>query len=59
MATHPIPHTATPSEEPVLNHEEWWQLFDRLRLSQQEAYDGHGGPVAFVQVERNLSAPLD
>jgi hypothetical protein len=44
----PTPH----DEAPALSREEWWSLFDELRLAQQPAYAEHGGPIAFLGAER-------
>lgn len=43
---------------PALSHEEWWALFDRLRLAQQADYAEYGGPVAFFRSERDADAEL-
>ena len=45
-------------ETPVLSHEEWWALFDQLRLSQQADYAEYGGPVAFFRKERDADIEL-
>ena len=42
------------SEDPDhLTREQWWAMFDEVRLSQQTEYAEHGGPVAFFRQERN------
>jgi hypothetical protein len=53
MATHPIPAPSTSMKERPLTHDEWWDLFDQLRLDQQPGYAEHGGPVAFFRKERD------
>ena len=42
-----------PPDSSPLSHDEWWALFDQLRLSQQADYAEYGGPVAFVRRERD------
>lgn len=49
MSTAPL----NPHPETDMTSEEWWQLFDELRLSQQADYAEYGGPVAFIRNERN------
>ncbi len=56
MSSAPI--SPAPSEEPSLSRNEWWELFDRLRLSQQADYAEYGGPVAFFRKERDSDADL-
>jgi hypothetical protein len=41
-----------------LSHDEWWALFDELRLLQQKDYAEHGGPAAFVRKERDADGDL-
>jgi hypothetical protein len=45
-------------EGPELSREEWWALFDQLRLSQQADYAEYGGPVAFFRKERDADVEL-
>jgi hypothetical protein len=40
-----------------LSCDQWWALFDQLRLAQQTAYDEVGGPVAFLRHERDADTP--
>lgn len=54
MASASLPST-DPSQADELTREEWWKLFDELRLSQQPAYAEYGGPVAFVRQERDAA----
>ncbi len=56
MASHPISPAMDVSEQ-SLTHDEWWNLFDRLRLSQQNDYAEVGGPVAFLRQERDADRP--
>jgi hypothetical protein len=53
-------HVASPqSDESIqLSHEQWWALFDELRLSQQADYAEYGGPVAFFRKERDADVEL-
>lgn len=46
------------SDEKPLNHEQWWALFDELRISQQADYAEYGGPAAFFRKERDADAEL-
>ncbi|HEY5331573.1 MAG TPA: hypothetical protein VIJ79_16965 [Acidobacteriaceae bacterium] len=39
-----------------LSPDQWWALFDELRLAQQPAYAEVGGPVAFIRHERDADA---
>ena len=50
-SAHTVPSHS--GESPQLSHEEWWALFDQLRLSQQADYAEYGGPVAFFRKERD------
>lgn len=52
VASAPLQQT-DPSQADELTREEWWKLFDELRLSQHPAYAEYGGPVAFVRQERD------
>jgi hypothetical protein len=45
-------------ESSQLSHEQWWALFDELRLSQQADYAEYGGPVAFFRKERDADVEL-
>ena len=45
-------------EEGELTREQWWDLFDYLRLSQQEDYTKYGGPVEFVRRLREEEDPF-
>jgi len=36
-----------------LSRDQWWALFDQLRLAQQPAYAEVGGPAAFLRRERD------
>jgi hypothetical protein len=36
-----------------LSPDQWWALFDELRLAQQPAYAEVGGSVAFIRHERD------
>jgi hypothetical protein len=40
-------------ESPQLSQDQWWALFDELRLAQQPAYAEVGGPVTFLRQERD------
>ncbi len=42
-----------------LSREQWWALFDELRVAQQSAYAEVGGPVAFLRRERDADSPAD
>jgi len=47
-----------PSDEANrLSPDQWWALFDELRLAQQPAYAEVGGSVAFLRHERDADAP--
>jgi hypothetical protein len=46
---------AEATEKP-LTREQWWALFDELRVAQQPAYAEHGGPVAFLRKERDADS---
>jgi hypothetical protein len=52
MSSAPVP-SAVSEPEAQLSRDEWWTLFDQLRLAQQPAYAEYGGPVAFFRKERN------
>jgi hypothetical protein len=39
-----------------LSRDQWWALFDQLRLAQQTAYAEVGGPIAFLRHERDIYA---
>ena len=54
VASAPLQSTDS-SQADELSREEWWRLFDELRLSQQPAYAEYGGPVAFVRQERDAA----
>jgi hypothetical protein len=56
MSSAPVLQTAT-EEVDDLSREQWWALFDELRLSQQKAYAEVGGAVAFLRRERDADAP--
>jgi hypothetical protein len=53
MATSPIPSSSAAVEERALTQDEWWSLFDQLRLAQQSDYAEYGGSVAFFRKERD------
>ena len=57
MASAPV-HPAEPEQNPSLSREQWWALYDELRLSQQADYAEYGGPVAFLRKERDADADL-
>jgi len=40
-----------------LSHEQWWALFDELRLAQQPAYEEVGGSATFLRHERDADTP--
>ncbi len=40
-----------------LSREQWWALYDELRLAQQPAYAEVGGPAAFLRHERDADTP--
>ena len=40
-----------------LSHDQWWALFDELRLAQQPAYAEVGGPIDFLRHERDADTP--
>ncbi len=42
--------------EQNLSQDEWWALFEELRLTQQQAYDEVGGSEAFLRRERDAGA---
>ena len=44
--------------EGLLSREEWWTLFEQLRLAQQPDYAEYGGPVAFFRKQRESDADL-
>ena len=48
-------HVAQPQSDDSaqLSHDQWWALFDKLRLSQQADYAEYGGPQAFLRKERD------
>lgn len=46
-----------PDDASHLSPEQWWALFDQLRLAQQSAYAEVGGPVAFIRHEREADSP--
>ena len=48
---------AQSDEASRLSADQWWALFDRLRLAQQPAYAEVGGPVAFIRHERDTDTP--
>ena len=48
---------AQPDEASRLSPDQWWALFDQLRLAQQPAYAEVGGPVAFIRHERDADTP--
>ncbi len=52
------PAALTEPEQTGLSHEEWWALFDEVRLSQQADYAEYGGPVAFFRKERDADSDL-
>jgi hypothetical protein len=56
MATHPIPAPSTSAHEPSLTKDEWWDLFDQLRVAEQPHYAEQGGAVAFFRKERDADA---
>jgi hypothetical protein len=57
MASNPSTQQNVSDEKP-LSHDQWWALFDELRLSQQADYAEYGGPVAFFRKERETDAEL-
>jgi hypothetical protein len=50
---------AQSDEASGLSQEQWWALFDELRLAQQPAYAEVGGPVAFLRHERDTDTVGD
>ena len=40
-----------------LSRDQWWALFDELRLAQQPAYAEVGGPAHFLRHERDADTP--
>ncbi len=50
---------SNPNTEDHLSREEWWNLFDQLRLAQQQDYAEYGGPVDFVRKQRASDSNLD
>jgi hypothetical protein len=59
VATNPIPAIPLPDlsqPERPLTRDEWWDLFDHLRLSQQPEYAKYGGPLAFLREEREADS---
>jgi hypothetical protein len=57
MASNPSTPQNDLDEKP-LSHEQWWALFDELRISQQADYAAYGGPIAFFRKERDADAEL-
>jgi len=56
MSSSPV--VRTPTDEAVdLSCEQWWALFDELRITQQPAYAEVGGPMVFLRNERDADAP--
>jgi hypothetical protein len=53
MASNLVPLAVDEPSEQGLTRDEWWELFDKLRLTQQPAYAEVGGPVAFLRRERD------
>jgi len=50
----------SPAQSDIATHlspDQWWALFDELRIAQQPAYAEVGGPVAFIRHERDADAP--
>ena len=41
-----------------LSREEWWALFEELRLDQQPDYAEYGCPIAFFRKERESDTDL-
>jgi hypothetical protein len=54
-SAHVIP--AQSDDASRLSADQWWALFDELRLAQQPAYAEVGGPLAFIRQERDADAP--
>ena len=46
-----------PQNPDDLSRDEWWALFDDLRLRQQAAYAEYGGSQSFLRAERDTHAP--
>jgi hypothetical protein len=56
MSTAPvIPAQSDDASE--LSRDQWWALFDELRLTQQQAYNEVGGPISFLRHERDADTP--
>ena len=55
MSSAPIP-PPNPEELSHLSPEEWWDLFDRVRLRMQPAYAELGGAEVFLREERDTDA---
>ncbi len=51
--------TPQSDESSQLSHDQWWALFDELRLAQQPAYAEVGGPIDFLRHERDADTPAD
>jgi len=58
MASQPSRPPSSPEDSSPLNFDQWWALFDQLRLSQQHAYEEYFGPVAFFRKERDADLVL-
>jgi hypothetical protein len=58
MASQPSRTPSSPEDSSPLNSEQWWALFDQLRLSQQAGYAEYDGPVAFFRKERDADLVL-
>ncbi len=53
-----VPVLRIPSgEADDLSREQWWALFDELRMAQKPAYDEVGGALEFLRRERDADAP--
>ena len=57
MASMPLVPPELP-EKGELTREQWWDLFDYLRLSQQADYAKYGGPVEFIRRLREEEDPF-
>ncbi len=55
MSTAPVISTHS-DDTSQLSRDQWWALFEDLRLAQQTAYAEVGGPVAFLRQERDAAA---
>jgi hypothetical protein len=44
-------------ESSQLSRDQWWALFDELRLAQQPAYAEVGGSIDFLRHERDADTP--